>query len=420
MPRLSKQIPENAEPHILRETHRQKRGLQAAEELVSIGVEKDINIETTVVYHYLENSDKEITILQGGARSGKTMNSLIWFCVKLMSEENKILSICRASLPTIRGTILRDFKEVMLKLGIWDDNRFNQTQLIYEMGSNTIEFISTDQPQKIRGRKRNYLYMNEANEIEKEAAMQLILRTTEKTVLDYNPSDEDGWFYDWADKPESDFYITTYKDNPYLEPSLIKRIESMQQADDNYWRVFGLGLRGVSLHKIFTHWKPVPRIPDDVDEIVYGVDFGFNSPSAVTRVGIKDDRIFLSEVIYEKGLTTQDLMVRMAAEGVNKDDILYCDAAAAESIEELIRGGWNANKADKDVLEGIRKMKSMPMYVTDYSTNFIGELRGYCWKLDKNGTPLDEPVKYKDHLIDAARYAVFTHVKSDQIEWFVI
>jgi len=119
-------------------------------------------------------------------------------------------------------------------------------------------------------------------------------------------------------------------------------------------------------------------------------------------------------------LTTHDLMVRMAAEGISKDDILYCDAAAAESIEELVRGGWNANKADKDVLEGIRKMKSMPMYVTDYSTNFIGELRGYCWKLDKNGTPLDEPVKYKDHLIDAARYAVFTHVKSDQVEWFVI
>jgi phage terminase large subunit len=413
-------IPENAEPHINRETYRQKRGIQAAEEMVSIGVEKDINIDTTIVYHYLENSNKEITILQGGARSGKTVNTLIWFAIKLMSQENKVLSICRASLPTIRGTILRDFKEILLKLGIWDDNRFNQTQLTYELGSNLIEFISTDQPQKIRGRKRNYLYMNEANEIEKESAMQLILRTTEKTVMDYNPSDEDGWFYDWAEKPEADFYITTYKDNPFLEESLIRRIESMQEADDNYWRVFGLGLRGVSLHKIFTHWKPIARFPDDIEDIVYGVDFGFNAPSAVVRVGFKDDKMFVSEIIYEKGLTTQDLMVKMAAEGISTDDILYCDAAAAESIEELIRGGWNANKADKDVLEGIRKMKSMPMYVTEYSINFMAELRGYCWKLDKNGTPLDQPVKYKDHLIDAARYAVFTHVKSDQVDWFVI
>lgn len=417
---MRKLIPENADPHIQRETSRLTRGIKAAEEMVSVGVERVTDIGTTVVYQYLENSKKEITILQGGARSGKTVNTLIWFCVKLMSEENKILSICRASLPTIRGTILRDFKEVMLKLGVWDDNRFNQTQLTYEFGSNLVEFISTDQPQKIRGRKRNYLYMNEANEIEKESAMQLILRTTEKTVLDFNPSDEEGWFYDWAEKPESDFYITTYKDNPYLEESLVKRIESMKEADDNYWRVFGMGLRGVSLHKIFTHWKPVPRFPEDCQEIVYGVDFGFNAPSAVVKVGFKDDRVFAHEVIYEKNLTTADLMARMETEGIFKDDMLYCDAAAAESIEELLRAGWNANKADKDVLEGIRKMKSLPLYVTDFSINFMSELRGYCWKLDKNGNPLDTPVKYKDHLIDACRYAVFTHSKSDQPDWFII
>lgn len=413
-------IPENAEPQLNRLVYRENQSIKAQEELVATGVEKETNIETTVVYHYLQNSEKEITILQGGARSGKTVNTLIWFVIKLMGEEGKVLSICRASLPTIRGTILRDFKEILLKLNIWDDNRFNQTQLTYELGTNLVEFISTDQPQKIRGRKRNYLYMNEANEIEKESAMQLILRTTEKTVLDFNPSDEDGWFYDWAEKPEADFYITTYKDNPFLEESLVKRIESMQEADDNYWRVFGLGLRGVSLHKIFTHWKTIQRFPDDVQDIVYGVDFGFNAQTAVVRVGFRDDVIFVSEVIYEKGLTTMDLMVKMSGEGMTKDDILYCDPASAESMEELIRGGWNANKADKDVIEGIRRMKSMPMYVTEYSTNLVAELRGYCWKLDKNGTPLDQPVKYRDHLIDAARYAVFTHVKSDQVDWFVI
>jgi phage terminase large subunit len=417
---LSNQIPENADPIVDRIVHRQKKAIEEQESLVAAGVEREQNIETTIVYHYLQNSQKEITILQGGARSGKTVNTLIWFVIKLMGEENKVLSICRASLPTIRGTILRDFKDITLMLGIWDDNKFNQTQLTYELGSNLVEFISTDQPQKIRGRKRNYLYMNEANEIEKESAMQLILRTTEKTVLDFNPSDEEGWFYDWAEKPESDFYITTYRDNPFLEESLVKRLESMQDADDNYWRVFGLGLRGVSLHKIITHWKPISRFPDEVTDIVYGVDFGFNAPSAVVRVGFMDDKVFVSEIIYEKKLTTADLMVKMAAEGISKDEILYCDAAAAESIEELIRGGWNANKADKDVLEGIRKMKSMPMYVTDYSTNLVSELRGYCWKLDKSGNPLDEPVKYKDHLIDATRYAVFTHVKGDQTDWFVI
>ena len=307
-----------------------------------------------------------------------------------------------------------------MALGEWDDNSFNQTQLTYQFGSNLVEFISTDQPQKIRGRKRNYLFMNEANEIEKEAAMQLILRTTDKTVIDYNPSDEDGWFYDWAEQPHCDFYITTYKDNPFLEESLIRRIESMQDADDNYWRVFGLGLRGVSLHKIYTHWKVLPRFPDDVNDIIYGIDFGFNAPSAIVRVGFMDGKVFASEELYEKNMTTQDLIVRMKMLGITSDDVLYCDSAAAESIEELKRAGFNADLADKDVLEGIRKIKSLPLYITEYSTNFMQELRGYCWKLDKSGNPLDVPVKYRDHICDALRYAVFTHLKNDQLGWYAV
>jgi phage terminase large subunit len=419
---MERRIPDTANYHIEREIGRQITGSENSANLVSLGVAEEIDVKTNIVFQYLQNSTKEISVFQGGSRSGKTVNILIWFIIKLMGETGKVLSICRASLPTIRGTVLRDFKEQMEVLGQWDDSCFNSTQLTYTFNGNLIEFISTDEPQKIRGRKRNYLFVNECNEVEREAALQLFLRTTEKIVMDFNPSDEEVWWYDYEEgkDPNADFYITTYRDNPFLEESLVRRIESLQYADENYWRIYGLGMKGVATHKIYQHWRTVPRFPQDCDEIAYGIDFGFNAPTAMVKVGFKDNMVFASEEIYERKMTTTDLVARIDALGIPRTELFFCDSASAESIEELLRAGVNAEPAIKDVLEGIRKVKSMPLYITDYSVNFIAEIKKYCWMLDPNGQPLDKPVKHADHLLDALRYAVITHQSIEQEFWGVI
>jgi phage terminase large subunit len=419
---MENRIPDSANYHINREYSRQIRGAETANALVNKGLSADLDVKTTVVYKYLEESDKEISVFQGGSRSGKTVNIIIWFIIKLLGEQNKVLSICRASLPTIRGTVLRDFKEQMEALNLWDDNCFNSTQLTYDFNGNLVEFISTDQPQKIRGRKRNYLFINECNEVEKEAALQLLLRTTEKIVMDFNPSDDEGWWYDYEDgkDPNADFYITTFLDNPFLEDSLVQRIQNLQFADENYWRIYGLGMKGIATHKIYQHWRTVPRFPQDCEDVCFGVDFGYNSPTAMVRVGFKDNMVFAHEEIYERKMTTGDFIARLDSLNINRTELFYCDSAAAESIEELIRAGVNAIPATKDVLEGIRKVKSMPLYITEYSINFIDEIKKYCWMLDPNGAPIDKPVKHRDHLLDALRYSVITHQSIDQEFWGVI
>jgi phage terminase large subunit len=176
---------------------------------------------------------KRVSIMQGGTRSGKTYNILLWFIARLSKEENKVLSICRASLPTIKGTVLRDFIEILDNMGLYNENNHNKSDNTYMLNSNLIEFISTDQPQKIRGRKRDYLFINEANEVTYEGWLHLAFRTSSKIVIDFNPSMEYSWIYDHVQtRDDADFYITTYRDNlQFLPKDIVVEIERLEMAD---------------------------------------------------------------------------------------------------------------------------------------------------------------------------------------------
>ena len=357
--------------------------------------------------------------MQGGSRSGKTYNIILWFIVKLLQERGRTLSIVRQSLPSIKGSVLRDFIEILLKLGIYSEADHNKTEQTYNLNGNLVEFVSVDQPQKIRGRKRDYLFINEANELSYEAWMQLVFRTEKKIVLDYNPSDEYSWIYDHVtDRDDSDFYITTYKDNPFLPKELVDELERLKDADENYWQVYGLGLKGNKQDQIYTHWRTCKEMPQG--ETIYGLDFGFNNPSAFVKVVFNDGNVFIDEMLYETKLTTMDLVDKIKLMNISPYDEIFCDSAEPKTIEELSRAGLNAKPSNKDVLEGIRKIKSLPLFVTDRSTNIIKELKNYKWKVDKNGKKLDEPVKFMDHSLDSARYAIFTKLNAPQLTWGII
>jgi phage terminase large subunit len=261
--------------------------------------------------------------------------------------------------------------------------------------------------------------VNEANELSYEAWMQLIFRTEAKAVLDYNPSDEYSWIYDHViTRSDCDFNITTYKDNPFLAKELVEELERLKNADENYWQVYGLGQKGNKQDQIYTHWKVCSDLPSG--ETIYGVDLGYNNPSAMVKIVFNDGNIYIDEVIYETKLTTNDLVERIKGLGISNYDEIFCDSAEPKTIEELSRCGLNARNSNKDVLEGIRKLKSLPLFITDRSTNLIKELKNYKWKVDKNGKKLDEPVKFSDHLIDAMRYAIYTKLNAPQITWGII
>jgi phage terminase large subunit len=324
-----------------------------------------------------------------------------------------VVTIVRKTLPALKGSAYRDFLKITSDEGVYNEADHNKSEMTYLLFGNLVEFISVDQPQKIRGRKRNVCFINEANELSYEDFFQLNVRTTDKIIIDYNPSDEFHWIYDKLQpRDDADFFITTYKDNPFLEKELIEEIERLQFADDNHWLVYGLGQRGISRDTIYTHWKMCDELPNR-GEIFYGQDFGYNVPSALVRCEMFEGAIYCEEVLYETKLTTGDLVERYKQIGMDRRKEIFCDNAEPKTIEELRRAGFNAKEADKDVTEGIRKVKSLPLFITKNSANMLKEIKSYKWKTDVNGRPVkdkdrDEPVKFNDHAMDALRYAVFT------------
>lgn len=377
-------------------------------------------IKNCKTYYQLKESKKKYVINQGSSRSGKTYSILqiiIEWCY-LHQNSHSVISIVRKTLPALKGSAYRDFLEILQKCGWYDECHHNKTDLTYNLFNNLIEFISVDQPQKIRGRKRTICFINECNELNYEDFFQLDIRTTFKMILDYNPSDFDGWFYDLSENKEtSDFFITTYLDNPHLEKELVEKIEALQEADKNYWTVFGLGQRGVPQDLVFNHWKYCERLPEG--ETFYGLDFGYNNPSALVKVCFKENSIFAEELLYKTKLTTTDLIEQLKCLNIEKYDEIFCDSAEPKTREELYRAGFNAKISNKEVYAGIQAIKSYPLYVTRNSISLVSELKSYKWKLDKDNKPLDEPVKFKDHIIDALRYAVHTKLTKPKFQIIV-
>lgn len=358
-----------------------------------------------------ESKDYRVIANQGSTRSTKTYSISQLLALYIPYKENKRISIVSPSLPHLKRGARHDFLEIMEKAGVYSDDNFNKTDNIYHYPQTgaSVEFFGVDEPGKVRGPGRDILYVNEANLLGFPIYKQLALRTKEVIFLDFNPADEQSWVYEVGDAEGNILIHSTYKDNPFLSKEQREEIESLQYADENLWKVFGLGLRGTSSETIYTHWKQVDELPNKGEKI-YGQDFGYNVASALVEIEIYEGAIYVDQLLYETKLTTGDLIERYKNLEISDTREIYCDAAEPKTIEELSRAGYNAMPADKDVTEGIRKVKSMPLYITKRSVDVIKELKSYKWKTDKDGKVLDEPVKFNDHSMDAIRYAVFTHL----------
>jgi phage terminase large subunit len=370
-----------------------------------------MEITTNKIYTHLDNSDKRITIEQGGSRSGKTYNILMWLIFAYSDRNNgKTITICRKTFPALRASSMRDFFDILKKYDIYKEANHNKSNSEYLLNNNLFEFISLDQPQKVRGRKRDVLYINEANELYFEDWQQLILRTTDKAILDYNPSDEFHFIYDKI-KPRDDaeFYITTYKDNPFLDIETVNEIERLRDVDDNYWKIYGLGQIGSSQALIF-RINECNSIPPEAKFLSYGMDFGFtNDPTTLVAIYQQGDNIYLKELLYQTGLTNRDIDEKLKFHSVERKEI-FADSAEPKSIEELYRMGWNVKPATKgqgSVNIGIDMMKRYQLHVTKDSVNMIKEFRNYKWQEDKNGNVLNTPVDMFNHTIDAIRYGLY-------------
>jgi len=380
-----------------------------------------LNLQATTIFqkNYDEWKSKKYRFIvnEGGTGSSKTYSIAQLFLIILIQERNELLTICRNNLPQLRASAMKDFFDIMKDAGMYREESHNKSDRIYRYGSNEVNFISVEEARKLRSQKRGYLWINEANEMSLESYRQLNMRTKKQVFMDYNPSDEYHWIYDHVlTRPEATLIHSTYLDNPYLDPQIVKEIEHYKGLDKNYWRIYGLGERGITEMKIYSHWQYCDKLPDNPDETIYGLDFGYNNPSALVQVAIKDQNIYTKELIYKSYLTNAQLIEEAKTKEIG-DNIIYADSAEPQRIEEFRTAGFNIRPADKEVGKGIDAVKTRAWYITKDSVNTQKEAKSYSWK-EKDGKALDEPVKVNDHDMDAIRYAVHTHLSKPTIQLF--
>ena len=382
-------------------------------------------IECNKQFYECLNSKKKIKIFQGGTRSGKTF-AICQYLIHLLLYEKKpkIITIARKTLPAVKSSVFRDFMHILEKVGILYNGYLNKSELIYYYKNHKVEFISVDEPQKIRGRKRNILFINEGNELSYEDFRQLIMRTSEQTIIDFNPSDPIHWIYDeLMDREDSETFISTYKDNAFLEKQIVNEIERLKDKDEQYWNVYGKGERATFAEgMVFKNWNWIDykEFPDN-DEIFLGCDFGYtNDPTAIVELRKQNDKIYIKEICYQTGMTNQDI-ANFLKENKHDETIIYCDSAEPKSIAELRSAGILAKpsiKGQGSVAAGISLIKEYEIFCCNLSKNLKKEYQFYIWEELKDGTKTNKPRDKFNHLMDALRYGIYTRY-SNRADFFV-
>lgn len=358
---------------------------------------------------------------KGGTRSGKTYSLMSLFVsVAVNSSKRRIIDVVSESLPHLKRGALNDIDEILSNEGLNEDVDYtlNRSDHIYTFNSGTqIRFFSADDWGKVKGSRRDVLFINECNRVNWEIYRQLAVRTTECIFLDWNPDSEFWYELKGLQGKDNTFEIhSTYKDNPFLTELQVQEIES-NKGDENWWRVYGLGLTGMHQGLIYQNWEQCDKIPDGARLIGYGLDFGFvNDPTAIVAVYLHDGKLWIDELCYEKGLTNDKIAVKlMACEG----DIV-ADSAELKSITEIYNYGIHsiepAIKGQDSIRMGIQVLHRYKLMVTKRSLNIINELRNYKWKEDKiTGEQRNEPIDAWNHALDALRYLAINKLSEKAI-----
>lgn len=382
--------------------------------------------KVTTALKKLRRLKKRVKKVPGGTSAGKTFSILPILIDRAAKESRLEISVVSESIPHLRKGALKDFLKIMKVTGRYIDSHWNRSLLTYTFSNGSyIEFFSADQEDKVRGPRRNILYINECNNIKFDTYHQLAIRTDVEIWLDYNPTHEFWADTELSDDPDVECVTLTYVDNEGLSESIVKEIEKAKKkafynpdlegealfAESNiknkywanWWRVYGLGQTGALEGVIFSNWGVVDSIPAEARLLGYGLDFGYsNDPTAIVAVYKYNNQRILDEICYKTGMVNTDVS-RNIPEGVT----VYADSAEPKSIEEIRRTGkriFPVTKGADSINFGIQVMQDQEYFVTSRSTNLIKEFRSYCWDEDKTGKRLNKPIDDFNHGIDAIRY----------------
>ena len=368
------------------------------------------DFKLTTVIKKIRKLDKFVKGIQGGTSAGKTFGILPILIHIAAKNSNTEISIVAESIPHLKRGAMKDFKKIMIATGRYLDMRWNASDFKYTFANGSvIEFFSADNDAKLRGARRDYLYMNECNNMTFHAYTELASRTKKGVYLDWNPVNE-FWFHsELQGDDDVDFLIVNYLDNEACPESalnfILKAKEKAKTSNywDNWYRVYGLGEIGNLEGVIFNNWKTIDSIPGEAKLLGIGLDFGYtNDPTAIVEVYSYNNQRILNEICYKTGMLNSDI-----AKVLPNNIIIYADSSEPKSIDEIRRYGKmikGVTKGKDSINYGIDIMQQQEYLVTSNSTNLIKEFRTYTWDKDKQGNKLNRPIDSNNHICDAVRY----------------
>jgi phage terminase large subunit len=357
----------------------------------------------TTAIKKIRSLTKRKKVIQGGTSAGKTFGILPILIDKAARTPMLEISVVSESIPHLRRGAMKDFLKIMKLTNRYVDAHWNRSLLTYTFANGSyIEFFSADMDDKLRGARRNILYVNEANNVTFEAYLQLSIRTNKEIYIDFNPTQEFWAHTEVVPQEDADFLILNYQDNEALDENIVKEIESAKEKAktssywENWWKVYGLGQIGSLQGAVFNNWKQIDKIPEEAKLIGIGLDFGYtNDPTAIVEVYNWNGQRIINELCYRSGMLNTDI-----AKILPSNVPIYADSSEPKSIEEIRRFGKTirgVTKGKDSINYGIQVMQSQEYLVTSNSTNLIKELRGYIWDTDKSGTKLNKPIDYNNH-----------------------
>ncbi|MCJ8208673.1 terminase large subunit [Mucilaginibacter sp. RS28] len=367
--------------------------------------------KTTILFKANYHSKAHVVINQGGTSSGKTYAILqVLFCLAC-EQAGQVITVAGQDIPNLKAGALRD------ALNIWQTSPalqphikgYNKTDRVFEFhNSSVLEFKSYDNAQDAKSGKRDYLFVNEANGVSWAVYTELSLRTAKRIFIDYNPNIA-FWVHEHLhNQPSVELIISDHRHNPFLDEDFRKKIESLKETDTELWKVYARGLTGRLSGLVFNNWFTCAEIPSEAKRIAYGLDFGFtNDETGLVEVFLHNGELWVNELIYQTGLTNQDIARQFTNLGVSKAVDIIADSAEPKSIEELRRQGWPvvaASKGADSIKNSIDILKRYRINVTQGSSNLRKELSRYLWKTDQTGKTINQPVDAWNHLIDPLRY----------------
>jgi len=371
-------------------------------------------MNTTSVYERLAAAwigRKRHVWVEGGTAASKTYSILeLLILIALYAKSPLLISVVSESVPHLKRGAMRDFQAIMGES--WDPARWQKTDSTYSFGMGTIEFFSADQPSKLRGGRRDILFLNEANNLPHDAFRELDARTRLFTVCDWNPTNE-FWYHEFygVESPDSAYIHCTYKDAlNVIPPEVVANILDMGSRDPNWENIYVNGFLGKIEGLVYPAFSQVDAMPIRGREF-YGLDFGFsNDVTALVRERLDGDELTCEELIYERGMTNDDIAHRMVEVGVRKNyDEIFADAAEPKSIEEIHRHCFNIKSCPKgaDSVEfGHQKVRQLKQRWTKGSLNAIKEQRNFRYIKDKDGKLTEKTTHAFSHAMDARRYGV--------------